>query len=62
MHAGFVQHNCESLGRQILIPIHMERYNSSLVTNAKCVVCTKDEFERKVDQTVAPTKGFYMTV
>lgn len=63
MQAGLVQHNCATLGRSILIPIHMDRYNSRMITQAKCVVCNKDEFEQKaVDQTVAPSKGFYMTV
>ena len=62
MQAGFVQHNCSTLNRTILVPINMDRYNSKLITQAKCVVCGKDEFERQVDQTVAPSKGFYMTV
>jgi len=63
MQAGFVEHNCTTLNRKILIPIQMERYNSRFITQAKCVICSKDEFEqRQVDQTVAPSKGFYMTV
>jgi hypothetical protein len=63
MQAGFVNHNCEPLGRSILIPIKVENYNSKLVAEAKCLVCNRNEFEAKlVDKSVAPSKGFYMTV
>lgn len=63
MQAGLVQHNCESIGRTILIHVTMERYNSRMIAQAKCLVCNKDEFaEKSVDKSVAPSKGFYMTV
>lgn len=59
---GLTQHNCETAGRTIFLPIGVENYNSRVIVGAKCFICGKAEFEKQIDRTVAPTKGFYMTV
>jgi hypothetical protein len=60
---GLTQHACEALGgRTILIPLALEKYNSKVIAQALCQVCNKNEFETAIDKTVAPSKGFYMTV
>lgn len=59
---GFAEHACAIVGRPIMIPIALEKYNSRVIVFAACQVCGKKEFEKDVDKAAAPSKGFYMTV